>query len=592
MSEALRAAARRAGILLSERWGGASEVPDATLSALVDLIGEAPEAPPSDGRQAFVPDWLDGTRAFGVALQLYQLRSARNLGIGDLADLEELIPHLAAAGADFVGLNPLHALFTAAPERASPFSPSDRRHLNPLIVAVDRVPGYCEEMRQGVRVPSTAETVDYTEAARAKLTILRAIHALWRARDPSVPAQAQEAARAHRSAGGPALERFALFEALSHNFAREGIGEGWTRWPAAYQQADSPMVRAFAEAHADEIAFHAWLQYLAAQDVAHAQEAARSAGMRLGLYLDLAVGVAPDGAATWAEPDVVMRGVRLGAPPDLFSSDGQDWGLAPFSPAALIASRYEPYHAMLDAQMGPSGAIRIDHAMGLERLFLIPDGMPALDGAYVEMPGLTDALVEATHRNATLAIGEDLGVVPEGFRERMGERRIFSMRILPFEWDHGRMRPPSRYPRDALACLSTHDIAPLQAWWDGDDVAIRQRLGHIDASDAARARADRAHDKRALLALAGWPSRRADDPLGDLHIIALHKAIARSTSALVAVRLEDVVGGDRLVNLPGTDREHPNWRHTLPLTVEEIARSERLARVLEAVARERPRDPA
>ncbi|GAB5378217.1 MAG: 4-alpha-glucanotransferase [Acuticoccus sp.] len=592
MSAALDRAAERAGILLEPRWGGAPPLPDSTKEALVALLGDGPppaSAKPAAQDAAFVPPFLDETRIFGVALQLYQLRSPRNLGIGDLADLRALLVPLARQGVDVVGLNPLHALFTAAPERASPFSPSDRRFLNPLVIAVEDVPGYQADMRRRVFVPGAQDSIDYTAVAAAKLSILREIHARWRARDPGVPAIAHQAAARHRSEGGAALEAFALFEALSHQMVRDGHGAGWRGWPAAYQQRHSAEVRAFREAHAGEIAFHAFLQFIAAEQLRATQEAAREAGMRIGLYLDLAVGAAPDGASTWADPDLVLRGIRVGAPPDLFTADGQDWGLAPLSPATLRSRDFAPYRAILSAVMAHAGATRIDHAMGLERLFLIPDGIPTIEGAYVRMDGLIDVLVAESHRNGALAIGEDLGVVPPGFRERMASRRIFSTRILPFERDGVLMRPPARYPVDSLACLSTHDIAPLEAWWQGDDIAIRKAIGHLRPTDTIAARNGRREEKALMCALAGLPPTAAARALTDDIVVAFHRVAARSRSSMVAVRLEDVVGGRRLVNLPGTDREHPNWRNTLPLTVADIGRSERLARTLAAMRAERPR---
>ncbi|MEM7693909.1 MAG: 4-alpha-glucanotransferase [Pseudomonadota bacterium] len=580
------AAARARGIDVAPRWGGAADVPTRTLDLLTELLGELPDHPEGT-RKAYVPPVLKTRRVFGVALQLYQLRSPRNLGIGDLKDLTALIPTFAEWGADFVGLNPLHALFTAEPERASPFSPSDRRFLNPMIIAVEDVPGYAPKMRDAVDVPSADEVIDHTAATRAKLSVLRAIHARWRAGDPAIDATARAAFARFRSEGGEALETFCLFEAISHAMAVDGFGAGWTGWPRVLQRPDTPRAKAFREAHQSDITFHAFLQFCAAQQLAATQKAATDAGMAIGLYLDLAVGAAPDGAATFADPSLVLTGVRIGAPPDLFTSEGQDWGLAPFSPSELVARDFAPYRAMLSAVLGPCGAVRIDHAMGLERLYLIPDGAPALEGAYVAYRGLTDTLVDETHRHFALAIGEDLGVVPEGFRERMAERALYSMRILPFERDGNRMRPPARFPAAALACLSTHDIAPLEAWWRGDDIVTRVALGSLSRRDAATAHRDRRMEKALLSGLAGLPPGVADRPIGDDLVVALHRVAARSASRLVAVRLEDVVGGRRLVNLPGTDREHPNWRHTLPLTVEAITQSERLQRVMAAMGRER-----
>ena len=587
MTDTLDARARRSGIVLERPGEDAAPVPEATRRILADALGEAPPAPRETGRAAFVPDWLDRTRAFGVALQLYQLRSARNLGIGDLGDLRVLLPFLASAGADFVGLNPLHALFTADAERASPFSPSDRRFLNPLIIAVDAVPGYDAGMLADVSIPAAVEQVDYPAAAAAKLTVLQRIHAVWRRGDGAVPDADRAAAERFAKSGGEALAAFALFEALSHHMVAKGHGAGWTGWPAHYRDRTSPEVREFARLHSEAVDFHKWLQYLADAELEATQAAATRSGMRIGLYLDLAVGAAPDGASTWADPDLSMRGVTVGAPPDLFSRDGQGWGLAPLSPTALAAREFAPYRAVLAAVMRHAGAARVDHAMGLERLFLIPDGMQPVEGAYVRQAGLVEALVSATHAHGAVAIGEDLGIVPKGFRDRMAARRIFSTRIIPFERSGAHMIPPSRYPGDALACLSTHDIAPLEAWWRGDEIELRLSLGRIDDAIAAREHAARNADKRALLALAGLPPPRAHGPLDDGLVVALHRIVARTAARLAVVRLEDVVGGRRLVNLPGTDREHPNWRHTLPVTVDGIRDSPRLAAVLEAMRAER-----
>lgn len=587
MSEALDDAARAAGVILDRPGEDAFPVPDATKRALADALGPVPQGVPAAGGPAFVPPWLDGTRAFGVSLQLYQLRSDRNLGIGDLGDLKTLLPVFAQAGADFVGLNPLHALFTAAPEHASPFSPSDRRALNPLVIAVDEVPGYHHGMRQTVVVPRGSDEVDYTGATTAKLAILRQIHALWCAGDPAVPEELRTAPDRFAETQGPALADFALFEALSHHMVETGRWAGWGSWPQEFADRHGRAVAAFAQAHHREIAFHTWLQYVAATQLAAAQAAARSAGMRIGLYLDLAVGESPDGASTWADPSLVMRGLRVGAPPDLFSLDGQDWGLAPLSPSQLVARGYAPYRAVMDAVMGEAGAMRIDHAMGLERLWLIPDGMDAKSGAYVRQPGLTEEVVAATHRNHGLAIGEDLGVVPPGFRERMAARRIFSMRILPFERGPSGMTHPAEYPADALACLSTHDIAPLEAWWRGDEIDLRLALGRIDEAVAGVEHEARQAEKMGMLSLADLPAARAEADIDDDIVVAWHRLGARTASRLFTVRLEDVVGGRRLVNLPGTDREHPNWRKTLPVTVDEIVRSERLHATLAAVGAER-----
>lgn len=586
MASALDAAARAAGLVLDRPGEFAAPVPAETKRVLTDILGPMTKTPsPVDG-PAYVPAAVDQARVFGVTLQLYQLRSPRNLGIGDLGDLIDLLPYFAEAGADFVGLNPLHALFTADPERASPFAPSDRAFLNPLIIALDRVTGFRPRMTDGRAVPDADLMVDYAAVAPLKLAILREVYAAWLEAADEV----ERAAHARFMVeGGEALDSFATFEALSHAMTAKGLGAGTAQWPASLKTRKASGVAAFAQEHRGEIAFHAWLQFVADRQLGEVQHAAQAAGMRVGLYLDLAVGTAPDGHATWADPELTVEGITVGAPPDLFSAEGQSWGLAPLSPAVLAERDYAPYRALLSAVMRHAGAVRIDHAMGLERLWLVPAGKSAKEGAYVRQPGLVDELVAATHKHKTLAIGEDLGIVPPGFRDRMSARRIFSMRIMMFEADaHGMIRP-ARYPQDALACLSTHDFAPLEAFWDGDDVSIRVSLGALSEENAAAELAFRHSLKSHLMALCGLPPRLAAEPLGEAGLVAYHRAVARTACRMMAVRLEDVLGGRRLVNLPGTDREHPNWRHTLPVTVDEITESSRLAAVLRAVAQERPR---
>ncbi|MEM8665490.1 MAG: 4-alpha-glucanotransferase, partial [Pseudomonadota bacterium] len=420
--------------------------------------------------------------------------------------------------------------------------------------------------------------------------VLADIFAAW----PQVAdAEEQRAHHAFRAERGDDLISFATFEALSHAMAKSGRGAGSARWPADLATRSAPGVTAFANEQADAIGFHAWLQFIADRQLAEVQRSARAAGMRIGLYLDLAVGTAPDGHANWADPDLSLKGVTVGAPPDLFSTEGQSWGLAPLAPGVLQARRYAPYRAMLAAVMRHAGAVRIDHAMGLERLWLVPHGETAKRGAYVRQPGLVDEVVAATHRHQTIAIGEDLGIVPPGFRERMNARRLFSMRIAMFEREGARgrypvLRPPARYPGDALACVSTHDFAPLEAWWGEDDLAIREALGTLSQGNGAAERRDRHDVKVSLMNLMGLPPRMASEPLTDTVVVAYHRMVARTACRMMAVRLEDVLGGKRLVNLPGTDREHPNWRHTLPLDVDAVITSPLLSRVLSAVRAVRP----
>lgn len=627
MSDLLDRLCERHGITLCYRdqLGQFRVVPEPVKHALLAAIGvpadgeaairsalEAAPEPPEAGtavqadQRCFLPDWLERGRVWGVALQLYQLRSTRDWGIGDFEDLACAAELAAACGADFLGTNPLHALFLAEPGRCSPFSPSNRRFLNPLYVAVDRVPGYDEALvdqaeRKRLRA---ADLVDYPGVARLKLETLRRLWPIWQETADEGGDDGRAAFDAFRAARGTPLARQALFEALSREVVGQGGSAGWHGWPEAFRTPDSEAVLVFAAAHADELAFQAWLQWLADRQLAAAQQRARAAGMRIGLYLDLAVGDAPDGAAAWSDQALMVTGARLGAPPDSFNIAGQDWGLSPISPAVLRQRDLEPYRAILGDVVRHAGALRLDHAMALWQLFFIPAGQAATEGTYLRYPfdAMLRALAAVSHDYRTVIIGEDLGTVPEGFREMMAAAEIQSYRLLYFErLAHG-LKAPSDYPREALACLSTHDLPPLIGWWYGDDVALQVELGFMDSVMAEAELTRRTDDQRRLVAslvqegllvpeashalLARSPSQAAEDALG----VALHRHLARAPSRLFAARVEDLAGERLAVNVPGTVDEHPNWQRRLGLTLEELADSGLFRAITEGIAAERPKN--
>lgn len=558
---------------------------EATETALP--VMRAPE-----GEPCFLPE--GEMRFWGIAAQLYQIRSARNWGIGDFADLCDLARIAGEAGADFIGLNPLHALFLANPAHISPFSPSNRRFLNPLYIAVDRLPGYRTEMAPAdldrLRAP---ELVDYPAVAEAKLSVLRT---LWQA-GPDDPAAFDR----FRAEGGELLHRHALFEAISARMVAEGHGAGWRGWPEAFQDAAGPAARAFAQAEASEVGFHLWLQWLADRQLAEARDACRAAGMRIGLYLDFAVGEVPDGSSTWSDPSLAVPGLRIGASPDWFNAQGQDWGLAPLSPVKLAALRAEPFAALMEDATRRAGALRIDHAMGVWQLFLIPDGMTAPQGTYARYPieDMLRGLAAASRKNRTIIIGEDLGNVPEGFRGVMAQMNILSYRILLFErHDHGYIAP-GHYPREALVCLSTHDLPTFRGWWRGDDVGIRRDFGLI-SDEAARHQGDfRWIERRQLLedlaraGLMSWEEIDRIDPQDppEALVVAVHRHLARAPSRLFAVRIEDLAGEVAPVNVPSTVTEYPNWRRKLGLSLEELGGTALFRGIAGALAAERPKEP-
>jgi 4-alpha-glucanotransferase len=552
----------------------------------------SPELRAPDGIACHMPDWLEGDRGWGLTIQLYQLRSDRNWGIGDFADLAALARLVGEAGADFIGVNPLHALLTAEPTRRSPFSPSNRRFLNPLYIAVDLLRGFePAEVRPGtLDAVRATELVNYPAVAELKLTALRRLHdSAGRTADFD----------RFREAGGEALERHARFEAISARMAVEGRGAGWLGWPEDLRDPENAAVAEFARRHADDVDFHAWLQWVADRQLAEAREAAWDAGMRLGLYLDFAVGELLDGSGTWSDRHVTVSGVRVGAPPDYFSATGQDWNLAPLSPVVMAETEAAPFRSLIETAARHAGALRIDHAMGLWQLFLMPDGATPAEGTYVRFPieAMITALAEASAVNRTLIVGEDLGNVPPGFREVMSAARILSYRILLFERDGAGFIAPENYPWNALVCLSTHDLPTFQGWWRGDDVALRAEHGLIGEAAAAVQAAARDLERRTLvdaLVAAGLVTdeagRQIDPGTAPVEIVtAVHRYLARTPSQLFAVRLEDLAAERAPVNLPGTIDEYPNWRPKLSIPISDLAEFPLWGQVISAVREERPR---
>jgi 4-alpha-glucanotransferase len=608
---------------ISTEYEGADGVrrlaPHDTKLKLLKALGVDPETPGGEVHlgstdcqhqgvsRCFLPDWLERERCWGISLQLYELRSARNWGIGDFSDLLKAIQLFAKVGADFIGLNPLHALFLAEPERNSPFSPSNRRFLNPLYISVPDVPGYhpeADELEESERIRE-GELVDYSRVAALKVRALRRLWARWLAREEIGSSELAKDFERFQDDNGPSLTAHALFESLSSEMTRKGHGAGWKSWPQQFQNRETPAVRSYASAAAGDVNFHMWLQWLAERQLKLAQKEARRLGMRVGLYLDFAVGEAPDGSATWINRDAYIEGFNIGAPPDFFSAIGQDWGLVPPAPAALL-DPHGTWANLLGRTMSNGGALRLDHAMSLRQLFLVPNGEPASSGTYLRYPFriLLEHLANASLDQSCMVIGEDLGNVPGGFREEMERAAVFSYRVFYFEKEGMSFVPPERYPRLALACLSTHDLPTLRAWWECDDIALRQDHSLIDQKQAAAQTEERLSERKSLLELmvrchlidppgAAEVTRRIRDvefPLPDTIMIAAHRLIARTPSLLVSIRLADLTGEEHPTNLPGTDPSiYPNWRRKNSIDLDELNAEERFRSLVAAVNQERPR---
>jgi len=559
------------------------------------------------------PEFAAG-RAWGVAAQLYGVRSATNWGSGDFSDLRTLVAQCASAGASIVGINPLHARNAGDPAEASPYAASTRLFLDAQYLDVEAIPDFveCDDARAivastlfqtKVRALRDAELVDHAAAAAARNSILEMLYASFRTRHLMRGSARADAFRHFCAEGGEALRRFAVFETLREHFHRADPSVwGWPVWPPIYRDPASGAVARFHEDHLERVEYFMYLQWQAELQLAAAAKAMSTATPSIGLYRDLAVSVDRGGAEAWACQRCYANGASVGAPPDDFNLLGQDWGIAPWVPSQLVDNAYAPFIAILRANMRHAGALRIDHVMALCRLFWIPHGAAPADGAYVEYPmrEMLGIVALESQRNRCLIIGEDLGTVPDAVRIALKDAGVFSYDVFYFERHaSGDFKPPVEYDAQAIAVATTHDLPTLAGWWVGRDLALREALGlfpNAEARDrqfAARAQ-DRARLFRALAAAGLLPEGIGSDP-ADLPTmtpelaLAIHVYLARTPAKLVVVQLEDIIGALDQTNLPGTTTQHPNWRRKLGLPLEQLRRDRRFDDVARALSRERPR---
>lgn len=534
-----------------------------------------------------------GGRMWGLAAQIYSLRSAGDGGIGDSRGIVELARAAGRAGADAVALSPIHALFTAEPGRFGPYSPSSRLFLNPLladpaalfgagrVAAAIRAAGVAEALRRG----ESRTLIDWPDAAWAKLALFRA---LFDGFDAEAGGGLAEEFAGFVRAGGSLLQDHARFEALhAARLAADPADRDWRRWPAALRDPRSSAVAEFAAAQDREVRFHLFLQWLADRAFAAAQAEARSAGMRLGLIADLAVGMDATGSHAWSRPSDVLGGASIGSPPDAFNADGQNWTLAAISPRAMVETGFAPFLDTLRATLRHAGGIRIDHVMGLARLWLVPDGMAPTEGAYLSYPveDLLRLVALESHRHRAVVIGEDLGTLPWGFAGLLADRAVAGMRVLWFEREGEGFKPAERWDAGAVAMSSTHDLPPVAGWWRGTDIAARAELGRY-ADGGASERAQRDADRTRLWqAVGAGPEPDQTGPVVD----AALRFVARSPSRLALIPLEDALGLEQQPNLPGTIDEYPNWRRRLDRTASEALAEPTAAARLAALRRERQR---
>ena len=526
-------------------------------------------------------DFADGRRIWALAVQLYGIRSWRNWGHGDFTDLLGLLELSADLGAAGVGLNPLHALFTDQPGRASPYSPNSRLFLNPLYIDVEAIPEFPGLTAAGLteEVPRVRSTVmvNYAGVAAAKLTGLRLAFA--RFREQGSPQRIEDFV-AFRQERGRALALFASFEVL-----RRKLGSVWRDWPAAWHRADEGALEELRRAAGDEVEFHEFVQWIADRQLRACHVRARSLGMPLGLYLDVAVGADPNGAEAWSEQSAVLAGGSIGAPPDLLNTAGQKWNLVAFNPRVLERQGFEPFRRMLEAAMRYAGAIRLDHVLGLNRLYLIPDG--ASSGSYVrsQLEAMLAVVAQESTRHRCIVIGEDLGTVPENLRETLADWGVWSYRVMLFERrEDGSFRPPDDYAENALVTFSTHDLPTFAGWSTGHDLRKKRAIG-IDPGESD---ADRAAAQAALRAAV---ARQRGEQRSRLGFLPVADYLAATPSRILMISLEDALGVLDQTNVPGTIDEHPNWRRRLPVALEDLHRYPQmraLGRVLRRAGRSLP----
>ena len=553
-------------------------------------------------------------RVWGFAAQLYGIRSENNWGIGDFGDLRRMLEFCAESGASTVLLNPLHALFPDAPEHASPYSPSNRAYFNTLYLDVEDIADFAEsaaaraivhsaQFQARLRALRAAEQVDYRGVAEVKAQVIEHLYEHFCTHHLVPNTERARAFRAFQGEQGESLRKQALFEALQAHFRKQDGGVwGWPAWPQAYRDQHAAEVAAFCDANLKQVEFFEYLQWQASKQLAAAGTRSWELGLGVGVMLDLAIGVAEGGAATWTRRELYALGASAGAPPDEINRLGQDWGLPPWIPHQLTAAAYEPFIELLRANMRDSGALRMDHVMGLRRLFWVARGLPVAEGAYVLYPfeDLLGILALESHRNRCLVVGEDLGTVPDEVRHALEPANVMSTRLLYFErGEGGSLKRPQEYPANAMAAVTTHDLPTLAGFWQGLDIDLRDRL-HLFPDDAVRNHqvVVRSEDRAQLLvALEGegvLPPGSGFQPVAFPEMTAelaaaVYTYLARAPSKLLLVQMEDGFGVLDQPNLPGTvEPTYPCWRLKTPLNLEEWHGSVYLNGILGALRQERP----
>ena len=530
-----------------------------------------------------------GARLWGVAVQLYTLRSPNNWGIGDFTDLAEVLRLGGAAGANFVGISPVHALFPSDPNLFSPYSASSRHALNIMFIdvsAVLEVQGSRRALaimadpvfRARLEKVRAAAQVDYAAVASLKMPVLQAAFERFRTEHLARHTTRAATCRAFLRERGETMRLHTLFDAIDGYLRRHhGTAAGWHNWPEEYRRPESDAVRRFATTHADDVDFHGYLQWLAAEQLGAVRQLARELGLPVGLYGDYAVGVNASGSETWSDQTLYCTGAAIGAPPDPIGPGGQEWGIPPQDPRVLKRTAYAPFVALVRASMRNCGALRLDHVMALFRQWWVPRSFKSAEGGYVHYPleELLGVVALESHRQQCLVVGEDLGVVPDEIRRALPQFGVYHYKVVMFEQRNDAFVMPADYVRHALATVTTHDLPTLHGWWSGHDIDLWEKLGfYPDADAAARTRGERAEARerlmRALRAESLWIGDGGVPEYSESLSRAVHAFLGRTCSALVTVQLEDMIGMLEPVNVPGTSSEYSNWTRRMTASASDI----------------------
>ena len=564
-------------------------------------------------KTCYSPQESSKEKVWGIAAQLYSLRSENNWGMGDFGDLKQLVEQSAQHGVSAIGLNPLHPLYQNNPAHRSPYSPTSRCFLNTLYIDVTKVPDFkscqnaqqrfsSEEFQNKVNFAKNTTLIDYPAVADVKHEILALLFQSFSTDHLATNSVLAQEFNEFVQSRGQDLQRLAIFDALYEHFRTQDFNAyGWPNWPTSYQDVNSKDVAEFANNNQKRINYFLYLQWLAHRQLTVASDAAKRSGMPVGLYLDLAVGCDGSGVDVWSDRDVYVSGAAVGAPPDAMNSLGQDWGLTPINPVALQSQGYQPLVKALRSNMQYAGALRIDHILGLMRQYWVAPGMKADEGVYITFP-LEDILriiALESQREHCVVIGEDLGTVPDGFGEIMANAGLLSYKVLFFErWDSGFFMRPELYPAQSMVTVSTHDLPTLSGWWTGKDLEWRQKLNLYPNDEMGQnERNSRIEDRQLLLSAlddltvidnSKLPEQVPAQMNTEL-TIAVQKYLAQAPSHIQLIPLEDMLEVVEQVNIPGTIDEHPNWLQKLPVSLETLWKTDSVNALADAMELARPR---